>query len=328
MFAAVMRRPVMNLSFHIIEEELSKNFEFYNTLPAGHRAAAFQGAELYTGAAPCADLLYVTDKNHLPGKRTDGIVPGFAVAGEPDPAFLAEYGASAVCVKEENTAVLANAILCIFRKYEAFENLLKRLAMDDAPAGKICGAAAAFTELPLLVTDSMMRILYASEGAEEAFRKRDEEDGKVLRHREEQEGEVLRALPDEFVDQLALMEAGAETLSAGDAVLLDDDRLPFPVITTFFSRKPFHIFLLGNERTLTAGVLETAVLFSPYIGHAFEPVSHGARGAIGISSAVLSMLEGIKPDRTELTEQLSAVGWSMDDHYCCLVLRKQSGSSL
>lgn len=238
----------MRLNLAILEEELRQKFTCVERGAVRDYRLHVSGAALLARTELDSRLVYVAEARRLPVQWKHRGPASVIVAGRPEPGYFENSQTEYLCVEEKRFALVFNAVSEIFRKYQDFDETLKGLLLEGAAPEQCCDCVSRFLVVPLLVFDSSLRLLYCSEEAKE------------LLDWEQDLYSGRRLLPTEFVNQLELVHPCSGEQEGG-AVLLEDDRLPYHVLTTFFERRAYTVLAFETEKRLTPPD------GSPYGGH-------------------------------------------------------------
>lgn len=301
----------MQLNLAIIEEELKQQSICVETVLIRDQSLHLSGAALLTRTALGQQLLYVGEVRRLPARWDPAYSLSLVVTGQIDPRYFEDSDTEYLCVREKSFARVFNAVADIFGKYRSFDENLKKQFIYGVIPDEYCNDISRFLGIPMIVFDSSLRLLYCSEDAE------------GLLNWETDAYSGLRLLPMEFANQLKLVEPGPRE-EAG-VVLLEDDRLPYHVLTTIYGREPYAILAFETVKRLTPWLAAVIDDLRPSVIKAFGQGQRDREDVDGLAPLIRSMLEGKKYSGEDLKNRLLSVGWKPDDDYCCLILKSQMG---
>lgn len=299
----------MQLSIGMVQDALKRQFSLSVLCPSHRHVMELQGAAMYTSASPDPHTLYVAEARRLPVRWKFRGRISLVVVGTVAPDYFAGQDVSYLCVEDNRFPLVFNAVLEIFRKYEAFDQALKQAIIQDAGQEAVCDVISEFLQKPLIVFDAALRLQYMSD------------DAAGLLEWETDAYSGLKLLPTEFINQLNLVYTETAENFINGAVLLRDDRLPYNLICTLNGKNNYIILVFETEQQpLTRSTLELVSYLNEYILIAFEGAAQKGPSTSCLSSLILSMLGGTKYSATDLANQLSSVDWHPDDSCCCIVM--------
>lgn len=298
----------MHLSLNILKEALAQQFPICASRDAFPHRMYLRGGALLSSAPPESDLVYVVESRRLPARWKVREPVVLVVVGQPPADYFAGTRVDWICVQSNHFAQVCNAVLQIFRQYEALEQDLQNMTLSHQQPDDVCGRIADFLGEPILVFDATLRLRYCSEEA------------KTLLDWNTDALSGLPMMPTEFVNQLSLVYTEMAEDFVSSAVLLQDDRLPYNLICTMDGSSAYILIVLERHRPLTTAVLELVGAVQPYIQMSFETSLQRSFASDCLSGTILSMLKGTRLSAIELENQLSTVGWKLRDNYACIVL--------
>ncbi len=267
------------------------------------------GAALF--AAPFAeDTVYVVEARRLPVRWKAAQHVFLIVAGAAPQDYFAKANVDYFVVEETRLSAVLNAVLEVFKTYNAFDERLKQLLLHGSSADMVCNFIADFIGAPFIVFDSALRLQYVSPDADE------------LLEWETDAFSGLRILPTDFITQLnlVLFETGEEFIN--DAVLLCDDRLPYNMICTLTGKNNYMIAVFETGKKLDKSLRGLIGYLKEYILVTFESNLQKRPLSGGFVPFIVSVLDGTKFSANDLENQLNSVGWSPSDSYCCIVMQE------
>ena len=299
----------MQLSIGMVQDELKQLFSLSVLCPDHRHVMELSGAAMLTSAPPDPHTLYVAEARRLPVRWK---LPGkisLVIVGTVPADYFSGCDVSYLCVDDNRFPTVFNAVLEIFRRYDAFDQELKQLIIQNVPQEVFCDCIAQFLQAPLIVFDAALRLQYISAGAAD------------LLEWETDAYSGLKLLPTEFINQLNLVYTETADNFINGAVLLRDDRLPYNLICTLNGKNNDIILVFETEhKPLSRSTLELVSYLNEYVLIVFEAASQKGPSSNSLSSLILSMLGGTKFSATDLSNQLSSVGWHPDDSCCCIVM--------
>jgi hypothetical protein len=303
----------MRLSLDVIRDELKQQFDFADSASNLPYAMELRAAAVLTSEPPEPHTLYVAEARRLPVHWKFSGHVSLLVVGRVNALYFKGRSVDYLCILDNRFFLVLNAVLDIFRRYGAFSDTLKNRLIQGVAPDALCNYIAEILDIPFVVFDLSLRILYISP------------DAMGLLEWEQDSYSGLRLLPTEFFNQLNLVYRKTEENHIGDAVLLKDDRLSLNLITTYSRRNNYNILAFETERELDRRALAIVGYVNVFLVSAFGQAAH-SQEAPALSSLVLSLLEGNKLSTVEMKNQLDAVSWKPEDNYCCVVLKKQKNT--
>ena len=302
----------MQLSMNAILEDLRHQFSIQ--LPSGPfpHDRQLQGAALLTSAVLEPQLLYVTDARRLPAHWKAPGPAHLVILGTPPTDYFQDAPVQWICVEDNRFALVFNAILEIFRRYNTLEQSLHQMLLAHEPPELLCQTIGEFLDSPIVVFDTALRLCYCSD------------DARSMLEWESDTFSGLPVLPTEFLNQVSLVYSEVAEDFVGGAVLLRDDRLPYNLLCTLNGSNPYIVLILEQAHPLNNAHLELLAAVNHAILQAFEAAPQRRSASNCLSSTILSMLEGVKFSPRELSNQLGSVGWTLGDNYCCIVMQGHS----
>lgn len=300
----------MLLSMGILREELANSVSITAASDSKQlHALSLGGAALFSNTPFAEDTVYVVEARRLPVRWKAPSRVSLIVAGPVRGDYFENADVEYICVEETRLSVVLNTVLDVFKKYRAFDERLKQLLLHSSAPDAVCSYIADFLGAPFIVFDSALRLQYVSPDA----------DGLLEWETDAFSG--LRILPTDFITQLnlALFETSEEFVN--DAVLLCDDRLPYNMICTLTGKNNYIIAVFETGKKLTRSLRGIIGYLKEYILVTFESNLQKRPLSGGLTSFIVSMLDGTKFSATDLENQLNSVGWSPTDSYCCIVMQ-------
>lgn len=301
----------MYISMSVLWEELSKNFSLA-PLCSGHLYGRnLSGAALFTSGAsdlPDPHTVYITEARRLPAHWKSDSHISLIVVGSPAENYFDQADIEYFCVNDKRFSAIFNYVLQIFQKYYSFDNSIKRHLLNGDSPESLCDLIEDFLQVPFIVFDESLRLQYISPNASGLL---------------EWENDMFsgrKVMPTEFVNQLSLVFTEKARCFVGSAVLLQDDRLPYNLITTMNGRDNYIIAAFETARKFTHGIVQLIDYIHEYILLSFQNLEHDAPDSRSLPSIILSMLEGVKFSTEDLKNLLSNIGWQITDCCCCIVI--------
>lgn len=303
----------MNLSMDIIQEELSTQFQIGHNVTGCLSEMNLCGVEFLAGVPPKPDLLYLVEGRRLPVRWKYQDHASLVIVGNVSDGYFENKNVSYITIDDNRFPTVFNAVLEIFRRYDTLDQKLQDDIIHSNSPDVVCNQISDVLGCPMIVTDNAFRVRYFSDGAEN------------LLNWETDSFSGLPLVPTEFMNDINLVYTESPENSANGAVLLQDDRLPYNIITTSNRACSFHLIVFEGSTKLTRGTLETAGYLHQYILYAFQNTGHREVNQ-GLSSLISSMLDGKRFTSTDLENKLNNVNWKIDDTCCCVVVYTPKGS--
>ncbi len=301
----------MYISMSILWEELSKDFSL-SPLCSGHLYGMnLSGAALLTGSAsvsPDVHTVYVAEARRLPAHWKQKEHVSLIIVGTLPEGYLNHADAEYFCIDDRRFSIIFNTVLEIFRKYNSFDDMIKQSLLRGESTETLCNQIADFLHVPFIVFDESLRLQYISPEA-----------GGLLEW-EDDRFSGLKVMPTEFINQLNLVYMEKARNFINNAVLLQDDRLPYNLISTLNGRDSYIVVAFETSRTFTRGVLELIDYVHNFILLSFQHSARKTPSSRSMSSVILSMLEGVKFSTEDLKNMLAGIGWQITDCCCCIVV--------
>lgn len=301
----------MQISMSILWEELSKSFSLAPLCSGALYGRNLSGAALFTSGAsglPDIHTVYVAEARRLPSHWKFHKHTSMIVVGSLPEKYFGQADVEYFCVNDKRFSAVFNEVLGIFQKYYAFDNSIKQHLLRGASPESLCDLIQDFLQVPFIVFDESLRLQYISSDASGLL---------------EWETDIFsgrKVMPTEFVNQLNLVFMEKARHFINSAVLLQDDRLPYNLITTMNGRDSYILTAFETARKFTHGVVELADYVHEYILLAFQNSAHKAPDSRSLPSVILSMLEGAKYSTEDLKNLLANIGWQTSDCCCCIVV--------
>ena len=297
----------MKLSMNILCEELGSQFQIEHPAAECMSEMRLSGASLLTNSPPQQDLVYLVESRRLPVRWKHTGQSSLIVVGKADPAYFQGTDVSYFTIDDNRFPLVMNAVLDVFRKYDALDNGLRDSILQGQSPETICDRVARELDSPVVVFDEASRIRFLSRDAE------------ALLNWETDSFTGMRLVPTDFLNDISLVYTETKENASGSTVLLQDDRLPYNIITNLGGTNGLNLLVFESRRKLTRGMLQLASYLNRYIALAFENSGkqdvHG-----GLATLISSMLDGKKYSSTELVNQLASVNWKVNDTCCCIVV--------
>lgn len=303
----------MRLNLYTIYENMQEGFMLEKPKRFWKHEPSLESAILLNGPLIQENYIYVAEPDDLPGQWVSTDPVSMVIIGRIEENYFNKAPVDYFCVIDSDMPTVFNYILGIFRSYSSFDEKLSRNMLDNASPNDICEDIYHFMNIPYIVFDDSLRILFRSENTD------------PIMDWEKDSFSGLDLVSTEYYNQIMLVSEKNMSIRLGTTILIKDDRLTLNMITSKDSTGLLNVWFFDIDDIFSLSTLAIVDHTSRYILASFSHASFNPyREEQSLSALISSMLDGQKYSAKELEERLQKAGWSSEDTCCCLILTNQS----